>query len=124
MGKFFVRITIIIVAIYMILGYTLAQWLGINIHENWYISLLELIVVIYCYSEGKYHCKYIKWLALALLLSDTLTRLDYSFNFLSSDAANIIPINIFAISICIMFCQAIRHFYQVSRLKRLKNGRE
>lgn len=124
MGKFFVRITIIIVAIYMILGYSLAQWFGINIHENWYISLLELIVVIYCYSEGKYHCKYIKWLALALLLSDTLTRLDYSFNFLSCDAANLIPINIFATSICVMFCQAIRHFYQVSRLKRLKNGRD
>lgn len=124
MGKFFVRITIIIVAIYMILGYAIAQWCGTNIHENWYISLFELIVVVYCYSEGKYHCKYIKWLALALLLSDTLTRLDYSFNFLSSDAANLIPISIFAMSICIMIYQAIRHFYKVSRLKRLNNGRE
>ena len=124
MGKFLVRVTIIIVAVYMILGYILAQWWGINIHENWYISLFELIVVIYCYSEGKYHCKHLKWLAAALLLSDTLTRLDFSFNFLSADAANLIPIGIFATSIFIMLYQAIRHFYQVSRLKRLKNGRE
>lgn len=123
MGKFFVRVTIIIVAIYMILGYVLAQWFGINIHENWYISLFELIVVIYCYSEGKYHCKYIKWLALSLLLCDTITRLDFSFNFLSADAANLIPIGIFATSIFIMIGQAIHHFYRVIKVKRL-NGRE
>jgi hypothetical protein len=122
MGKFLVRVTIIIVAVYMILGYVLAQWGGVNIHENWYISLFELIVVIYCYSEGKYHCKYIKWLALALLLSDTLTRLDFSFNFLSADAANLIPISIFATSIFIIICQAIRHFYRVIKVKRLSNG--
>lgn len=122
MGKFFVRVAIIVVAVYMILGYALAQWCEVNIHENWYISLFELIVVIYCYSEGKYHCKYIKWLALALLLSDTLTRLDFSFNFLSADAANLIPISIFAASIFIILCQAIRHFYRVIKVKRLSNG--
>lgn len=122
MGKFFVRVAIIVVAIYMILGYMLAQWWGVNIYENWYISLFELIVVIYCYSEGKYHCKYIKWLAAALLLSDTLTRLDFSFNFLSADAANLIPISIFAASIFIILCQAIRHFYRVIKVKRLSNG--
>ena len=122
MGKFLVRVTIIIVAVYMILGYALAQWCGVNIHENWYISLFELIVVIYCYSEGKYHCKHLKWLAAALLLSDTLTRLDFSFNFLSADAANLIPISIFAASIFIILCQAIRHFYRVIKVKRFSNG--
>lgn len=122
MGKFLVRVTIIIVAVYMILGYALAQWCGVNIHENWYISLFELIVVVYCYSEGKYHCKHLKWLAAALLLSDTLTRLDFSFNFLSADAANLIPISIFAASIFIILCQAIRHFYRVIKVKRLSNG--
>lgn len=122
MGKFLVRVTIIIVAIYMILGYVLAQWCGINIHSNWYISLFELIVVVYCYSEGKYHCKYIKWLSLSLFLSDTLTRLDYSLNFLSVDAANLLPIGIFAMGIFIIFCQAIHHFYCVMKIKRL-NGR-
>lgn len=122
MGKFLVRVTIIIVAVYMILGYALAQWCGVNIHENWYISLFELIVVIYCYSEGKYHCKHLKWLAAALLLSDTLTRLDFSLNFLSADAANLIPISIFAASILIIICQAIRHFYRVIKVKRLSNG--
>lgn len=122
MGKFFVRVAIIVVAIYMMLGYILAQWWGVNIHKNWYISLFELIVVIYCYSEGKYHCKHLKWLAAALLLSDTLTRLDFSFNFLSADAANLIPISIFAASIFIIICQAIRHFYRVIKVKRLSNG--
>lgn len=124
MGKFFVRITIIAVATYTLLGYLIAQIYGVNIHSDIYVSAFEFIAVIYCYSEGKYHCRYIKWLALALFLSDSISRIDYAFNFLSANAANLIPIGIFATSIFIMLYQAIRHFYQVSRLKRLKNGRE
>lgn len=122
MGKFFVRITIIIVAMYTLLGYLIAQLCGENIHSDIYVSAFEFITVIYCYSEGKYHCKYIKWLALALFLSDSISRIDYAYNFLSADAANLIPISIFAASIFIILCQAIRHFYRVIKVKRLSNG--
>ena len=83
MGKFIVRITIIITSIFMIISYLSAQLFGIDIFSDWYIVMFELCVTIYCYSEGKYHCKYIKHLSLAILLSETITRLDNYFDFLS-----------------------------------------
>jgi hypothetical protein len=121
MGKLFVRLTIVLTSIYLILSYYLAQFQGIDILVNVYTLLFEICVVIYCYSEGKYHCRYIKHTALAILLSDTLTRLDYLFNFLSVEAHNLIPIAILFIGISVSIFKSIRHFYQVTK-RRNKRG--
>lgn len=120
MGKLFVRLTIVLTSIYLILSYYLAQFQGIDILVNVYTLLFEICVVIYCYSEGKYHCRYIKHTALAILLSDTLTRLDYLFNFLSVEAHNLIPIAILFIGISVSIFKAIRHFYQVTKRRKKK----
>ena len=120
MGKFIVRITIILTSIYMIIAYMCAQLLGVDILSDWYIAMFELCVTIYCYSEGMYHCKYIKHLSLAILLSETVTRLDNCFDFLSVFMHNIIPIFIFSIGILIALVKAIVHFIKV---RRIENGR-
>ena len=120
MGKFIVRITIIITSIFMIISYLSAQLFGIDIFSDWYIVMFELCVTIYCYSEGKYHCKYIKHLSLAILLSETITRLDNCFDFLSVFTHNIIPIFIFSIGVLITLVKAIIHFIKV---RRIINGR-
>ena len=120
MGKFIVRITIIITSIFMIISYLSAQLFGIDIFSDWYIVMFELCVTIYCYSEGKYHCKYIKHLSLAILLSETITRLDNYFDFLSVFTHNIIPIFIFSIGVIIALVKAIVHFIKV---RRIINGR-
>ena len=120
MGKFIVRITIILTSIYMVISYMCAQLLGIYILSDWYIVMFELCVTIYCYSEEKYHCKYIKHLSLAILLSETITRLDNYFDFLSVFTHNIIPIFIFSIGVLITLVKAIIHFIKV---RRIINGR-
>lgn len=121
MGKFLVRITVIIVAIYFVLQFIFAQFLGINIASNIYIPLFELCVVVYTFSEGKYHCKYMKYTALSILLADTLTRLDYIFDFMSVSAHNLIPIGILALGIGTSITKAIMHFVRVMKLKNKKN---
>ena len=120
MGKFIVRITIIITSIFMIISYLSAQLFGIDIFSDWYIVMFELCVTIYCYSDGKYHCKYIKHLSLAILSSDVITQLDNCFDFLSVFTHNIIPIFIFSIGVLITLVKAITHFIKV---RRIINGR-
>ena len=120
MGKFIVRITIILTSIYMIIAYMCAQLLGVDILSDWYIVMFELCVTIYCYSERRFHCKYIKHLSLAILLSETVTKIDNCFDFLSVFMHNIIPIFIFSIGILIALVKAIYHFIKA---RRIENGR-
>lgn len=121
MGKFLVRISIVIVAIYQIIVYLFAQLLLMDISTNLYTLLFELCVVVYTFSEGKYHCKYMKYTALSILLADTLTRLDYMFDFMSVTAHNLIPIAILAVGIGTSITKAFRHFYRVIKLKYYGN---
>lgn len=117
MNKFLVRITITLVALYFVLMFLLAQFLSVNIATNIYVLLFELCVVVYTFSEGKYHCKYMKYTALSILLADTLTRVDYMFDFMSVTAHNLIPIAILAVGIGTSITKAFIHFYRVLKLK-------
>lgn len=121
MGKFVVRMTIVTVTIYQIVAYLIAELTGIDISSNLYTLLFELCVVVYTFSEGKYHCKYMKYTALSILLADTLTRLDYMFDFMSVTAHNLIPIGILAIGIGTSITKAFIHFYRVMKLKYYHN---
>lgn len=124
MGRFIVRCSLVIAALYMTLALIVAQFWGVDILTTYYYLLFELCAVIYCFSEGKYHCKYIKYTALALLLSDLITQLDCTFDFLSVDAHNYIPIAIMFAGISTGVALAIIHFIRVSKLKKLRNGRD
>ena len=42
MGRFFVRITIIFVAIYLIIAYIIAQTIGVDILTNTYTLMFEM----------------------------------------------------------------------------------
>lgn len=118
MGKFLVRITIVLTALYFILAFMLAQFAGIDIMSDTYSLLFELCVVVYCFSEGPYHCKYIKYTALSILLCDAITRLDNRFDFMSTSAHNIIQILLLAASISYAVFMAIKHFARVRRVRK------
>ena len=121
MGKFIVRITIVLVSIYFLISFIAAQRYGIDILNDYHTILFELCVVVYCFSEGKYHCRFLKSTALAILLSDTISRLDNSFNFLSVDAHNHICAYILALGIGTSITLALRHFYKVNQLRNKRN---
>lgn len=124
MGKFLVRFSVLLIAIYFIIAFIVAQTLAVNIFDDHYVVLLELITVVYTFSEGKYHCKYMKYTALSILLADTLTRLDYMFDFMSVTAHNLIPIGILAIGIGTSITKAFIHFYRVLKLKYYRNEQD
>jgi uncharacterized integral membrane protein len=123
MGKALVRLTIIGTATYFALSYLFAQFLGIDILLPWYNIPFELCVVVYAFSEGKYHCKYIKYTALAILVSDIITQLDNSFNFLFVELHNIIPLFLIILGVAIGCILAIRHFILVRKLNKRKHGK-
>lgn len=121
MGKVVVRLTIVFIAIYFVVAFAFAQFLGVDILNDYHSIPFELCVVVYCFSEGKYHCQYLKFTALAILFCDTLSRLDNSFNFLSVSAHNLVPITILALGIGTSITLALRHFYKVNQLRNKRN---
>lgn len=121
MGKVVVRLTIVFIAIYFVVAFAIASIFGIDILNDYHSIPFELCVVVYCFSEGKYHCQYLKFTALAILFCDTLSRLDNSFNFLSVSAHNLVPITILALGIGTSITLALRHFYKVNQLRNKRN---
>lgn len=122
MGKFLVRLTIVITALYFVLAYLIAQFLGVDIMFNNYAILFELCVVVYCFSEGAYHCKYIKYTALAILLCDVITQLDNRIDFMTTSAHNLILISMIGVGILTGVFLAIKHFIRVKKLKKQRYG--
>lgn len=118
MGKFLVRITVLITTFYFLFCYYYAQFEGVDIMDDWYSVLFLAIIVIYCYSEGRYHCRHLKHLSLALLLCDILTRLDNCINFLTVYEHNLIPIVILVLGLGISAFSALNHFQKVTKLKQ------
>lgn len=118
MGRFLVRITIVIVAIYFIIAYYVAQFFGVDILRNSYTLLFELCVVAYVFSEGKYHCRYIKWTMLSIFFCDLISHTDYYFNYIPLNYWSLLPLGILGIGITTSCTLAIRHFIQVLKLKR------
>jgi hypothetical protein len=121
MGNFIVRITIVFVALYFMLAYYMAQFHGVDILYNSYTLLFELCVVIFTFTSGKYHCKFMKWTALSILLVDIISHTDYYFNYIPLNYWSLLPLFILALGLGTSITLAIRHFHRVIKLNRRKN---
>lgn len=117
MDRVITRLSIVLITIYFIVSYVLAQF-GIDILTNSYVLLFELCVVSYTFCSGKFHCKYMRWTALSILIVDLLNHSDYYFNYIPVNVFNIVPIGILALGIGTSITLAIRHFYQVTKLRQ------
>lgn len=124
MGKFFVRITIILTSIYFITSHIVAQFYGVDILTDWYIVPFIFIVVVYSYTEGKYHCKHIKHLALSIFLSDLVVRLDNYYNFLTVNELFLISFVVLLLGFVISTFSAVNHFRKVNKIKRMRKKNE
>lgn len=119
MGKFIVRVTLIFTSVYFLVAFYVAQFLGIDIIVyDYYTIPFELCVVVYCHSEGKYHCRFIKHLATSILVTDFLVFLDNSLNFLSVSEHNAVGFCCIATGMGMTLYEAINHFYNVNKLKQ------
>lgn len=121
MGKVLVRLTVVFTIIYFIMSYLAAQLLCVDILDNWHTLFFELCVIVYTFSEGPFHCRYIRYNSISVFICDLLTQLDNTFNFLSVNAHNLIPIAILTLGIGTSITLALRHFYKVNQLRNKRN---
>ena len=120
MDKLLVRLFVVFTALYLIHTYIMA-WLGLECFSDAYIVMAELAICVVMSSQGKYHCKYMKFTAYGLTASDSVTRIDNAFDILSVDAAIVLPLSIVMCSIFVSFVLALRHYYRVLKLKIKKH---
>lgn len=123
MDKFTTRITIILVSVYFLVSYILAQF-GIDILTSSYVLLFELCTVSYTFCSGNYHCKYMRWTALSILIVDIINHTDYYFNYIPISVFNIIPIFILALGMGASLTLAIKHFSRINKIKRARKSYE
>ena len=116
MDKLFVRLFVVFTALYLIHTYIMA-WFGVECFSDAYIVMAELAICVVMSSQGKYHCKYMKFTAYGLTASDSVTRIDNAFDILSVEASIILPLSIVMCSISVSFVLALIHYYKVLKLK-------
>lgn len=119
MSKFFIRITIIIVALYIVVCFIMAASFGINIWSQTYYLLFELCTCLCISKQGVYHCRFIKYTAYGILISDTLVCANNLFDFLPINWTVYVPPTIIVIGLLTTTTLAIRHFVRVQRLKKI-----
>lgn len=120
MGKLLVRVFVVVTTIYFTYTYCTA-WFGVEFFNDAYIILAEIALCVVISSQGKYHCKYMKFTAYGLTASDSVTRIDNAYDILSVDAAIVLPLSLVMCSITISFVLALRHYYRVLKLKSKKH---
>lgn len=118
MDKMITRFTVMIVAAYFIMSYVFAQFMGTDILRDTYMLLFELCVVSYTFSGGKYHCRYIRWTALSILVCDIISHLDYHFDIFGVTAYNYICFAMMCAGVIIPFVMSVNHILKVKRIKR------
>lgn len=117
MSKLFVRLTVLFVAIYMVVCHIAAVVWQINLWSHTYTVLFEICVCLCITSQGKYHCKFIRWTAYAITLNDTLLSADEMFDFIPYSLAIVLPFIIIAIGLLTTTTLALRHYIKVRKLK-------
>ena len=115
MDKLFVRLFVVFTALYLIHTYIMA-WFGVECFSDAYIVIAELAICVVMSSQGKYHCKYMKFTAYGLTASDSVTRIDNAFDILGVEASIILPLSLVMCSVTISFVLALRHYYRVLKL--------
>lgn len=116
MAKLTVRLFVVFTALYFVYTYIMA-WYGVECFSDAYIVMAELAICVVMSSQGKYHCKYMRFTAYGLTASDSVTRIDNAYDILSVDAAIVLSLSLVMCSMTISFVLALRHYYRVLKLK-------
>ena len=119
MDKFIIRVSIIGVALYLVLCYVAEFLWQVNLWRQSYYLLFEYCVCLCISKQGVYHCKYIKWTAYSILLSDTLVCVDTLHDIFPATFIVLVPPTLIIIGLSTTTVLAVRHYIKVKRLKRI-----
>lgn len=117
MSKFLIRMTVIAVAFYLIFCYIGAFVFQKDFWFQDYYLLFELCVCLCISKQGVYHCKFIKYTAYGILMSDALVCLDNHFDIFPVNFMVFAPAIIISIGLLTTTTLAIRHYHHVRKLK-------
>lgn len=120
MNKFLVRFTILFCAAYFLYVMYFA-WHGISVFNDSYKVFLEYCLFIQANENKKYNCRYMRFLALSLFLTDGISVIDTQFDIIPSGLLSLIILaSIWAVGIITTIILAINHFKRVQKAKRDK----
>lgn len=119
MSKLSIRLSVIIVAVYLILCYVVEVLFDTNIWSQTYYLLFELCTCLCISKQGVYHCRFIKYTAYGIFASDSLVCMNNIFDFLPINWTVYVPPIIIAIGLLTTTTLAIRHFISVQRIKKI-----
>ena len=110
MMRFLVRLIIVLTSLYMMVSYIVSHYFGLDIIGDWYVLMYDILIVYFCFSERKFHCKYMKFLSLSNLLCDLAMRFDKYTSIINLDAHDFVPFGILAYGTILCFAMALFHF--------------
>lgn len=118
MNKFIVRFTIFYCGIYF-LYVIYYSWNGINVFSDTYRFLMEYCLFVLAKEHPEYHCKYARFLALSVFVTDTTTYIDGMFNiFPTAEAMLFVFSLIWSATIITTIYLAINHFRRARKVKK------
>lgn len=118
MSKFFVRITILTVALYMLVCHIAAVAWQTDLWSHTYTVLFEICVCMCISAQGKYHCKYMRWTAYGITLNDAVVSADEVFDFLPYHTSILLPFVLISLGIFTTTALASIHYIKVRKLKK------
>lgn len=124
MDKFIIRISVILINIWMLASLVYA-WDGVTIEDAdslFGVSLLNAIVLlVIVFAQGNYHCKWTRSLALNILFTQVFTFVVSEYTVIEDFTYCLVILSVsWGISTIIAFYFAISHFVKVQKLKRKK----
>lgn len=120
MNKFLVRFTILFCTIYFLYVLYFA-WQGISVFSDSYKVFLEYCLFIQANENKKYNCRYMRFLALSLFITEAISVIDTQFDIIPDGfIALIIFASIWTIGIITTLILAINHFKRGQKAKREK----
>lgn len=124
MDKFIVRLSSVILTVYMIVA-TLFALNGIDISEYDFIFtnsfIIGLVLTVLCHSQGKYHCVWMRAMCYNLMFIPIVNFIDSKYPLFETVEGYIYLICIsLSITVLSTLILAINHFRKVSKVLKLK----
>ena len=113
------RLTIMLVAVYLILCYVASYVLLVDIWRQIFYLLFELCVCLCISKQGVYHCRFIKWTAYAILTQDAIVSSDVLFDYIPDNIIATIPPALIIIGLTITATLSVQHYRKVRRIKKI-----
>jgi len=119
MSRLFVRMTVILVAVYLIVCYLTTAVFRTDIWRQVYYLMFELCVCLCLTAQGAYHCKYIRWTAYGIFVEDCVSTSDTFFDYIPDNIMAVVSPTILTIGLAAATVLAIRHYIKVRRIKKI-----